>query len=61
MSTETDPNIFYGGDFELSLDYPTAGDFMIKYLKLGEDRKCLVKKKSFQMPKVNFLKLFLSD
>lgn len=43
MSSENDRNIFYGGDFELSLDYPTAGDFIIKYLKLGNNRKCLVK------------------
>jgi hypothetical protein len=37
----SDPNIFYGGDLDIP-DYPTAGDFIIKFLKLGGNRNCLV-------------------
>lgn len=43
MNPESDPNIFYGGDFELSLDYSSLGNFLIKFLKLGEERDSLVK------------------
>lgn len=42
MISESDPNISYGGDFELSLDYPTVGNFILKFLKLGEERDSLV-------------------
>lgn len=42
---ENDKNIFYGGDFDLTLDYQNIGTFLIKFLKLGLDRDCLVNKK----------------
>lgn len=50
----SNPNIFYGGDFELNLDYPTLGNFLIKFLKLGEDRDCLVRIISFYITEINF-------
>lgn len=57
----SDPNIFYGGDLEISESYPTAGDFIIKFLKLGENRNCLVgsKKNTLILSTSDFLLLFL--
>ncbi|XP_070505346.1 luciferin 4-monooxygenase-like [Chironomus tepperi] len=42
MEVENDPNIVYKGDLEESLDYATFGDLLVKSLKAGGDKICLI-------------------